>query len=104
MPDFIVSWSAYGPSGRLQAASQDDATAQVQQALTARGLATEATREDAFDGEAVILRSAVKRYGDMSSFAVCVYPVGGRSFYDAQRDQVERLKAQDTGYPSSVTT
>ena len=99
MAEYIVSWSAYGPSGRIQADSQEMATRFVEGRLWDCGLETkvvvfERTDPSAkWDGHFVILRSAVKRYGDMASFGVCVYPVGHTSFYDRQRDQLEAQKA-----------
>ena len=94
MPEFVISWSPYGPSGRLWAESQAGATQEVVRVLRQLGLETEITEHAAFDGQAIILRSPVKRYGDMASFAVCVYPVGGPSFYDAAREQDLAQKSQ----------
>ena len=42
-----------------------------------------------WEGDFIILKSLVKRYGDMASFGVCVYEVGQKSFYDAQREVLE---------------
>lgn len=95
MLEFIVSWSAYGPSGRIEAETQDEATVLVRAQLELLGLDTEVRREDAFAGDFVILRSRVKRYGDMASFGVCVYPVGGHSWYDADREQRQLMAAQE---------
>ena len=99
MTEFIVSWSAYGPSGRIQAESQEAATRFVEEQLWRCGLETQVlvwTPNDPcvrWEGQFVILRSSVKRYGDMASFGVCVYPVGVISFYDRQRDVLEAKKA-----------
>ena len=103
MPEFIVSWSPYGPSGRIQAASHADAVNNVAEDLRFFGLATEVIAynsaldqlETQWDGHCIIIRSPVKRYGDMGSFIVCVYAVGERSFYDVQREQIEAKKAQE---------
>lgn len=101
MLEFIVSWSAYGPSGRIQAETQEQATRFVEESLWRCGLETQVllwTPTDPsprWDGQFVILRSPVKRYGDMASFGVCVYPVGVTSFYDRQRDMLEAKKAVD---------
>lgn len=99
MSEYIVSWSAYGPSGRIHAESQEMATRFVEGRLWDCGLETQvrvwekSDPTQKWDGHFVILRSPVKRYGDMASFGVCVYPVGGTSFYDKQRDQLEAQKA-----------
>lgn len=92
MSEFIVSWSAYGPSGRIQAETQELATRCVEEHLWALGLETKVERQDAFEGHFIILRSPVKRYGDMASFGVCVYEVGEKSFYDWQREILEAKK------------
>ena len=104
MPEFIVSWSAYGPSGRLQASSQSEATRSIQEHLWAMGL--EATVHydrtmpglGEWEGDFIILKSLVKRYGDMASFGVCVYEVGQRSFYDAQREVLELQRMQEASH------
>ena len=99
MQEFIVSWSAYGPSGRIQADSQELATRFVEEQLWRCGLETQVLQwtptdpGEPWEGHFVILRSSVKRYGDMASFGVCVYPVGVTSFYDRQRDQLEAQRA-----------
>src|SRR5205823_4701054 len=92
--EFIVSWSAYGPSGRLQADDQTEATRAVRQALEGLGLHLRVERDPAFAGEVLVIKSKIPRYGDMGSFLVCVYPLGGRSWYDAAREQDQALKAQ----------
>ena len=65
----------------------------AQMALEALGLKTEVRQDERFAGDFVIIKSRIPRYGDMASFGVCVYPIGERSFYDADREQRERLKA-----------
>ena len=102
MTEFIVSWSAFGPSGRIQAESQEAATRFVEEQLWRCGLETQVLQwkpddpSEQWAGQFVILRSPVKRYGDMASFGVCVYPVGVTSFYDRQRDMLEAKKAVET--------
>src|SRR5438105_2521938 len=95
MPEFIIRWSPYGPSGRIEAPSQDQATQWVVYQLTQLGLETEITEHADYAGQAVVLRSPVKRYGDRGSVLVCVYPLGGRSWYDAAREHNEKMKAAD---------
>ena len=101
MTEYIVSWSAYGPSGRIQAETQEAATRYVEEQLWSCGLETQVMSwastdpSEPWQGQFVILRSPVKRYGDMASFGVCVYPVGVTSFYDRQRDMLEAKKAVD---------
>lgn len=100
MMEFIVSWSAYGPSGRIEATTQELATRMVEEHLWALGLETQVltwTPADPvaqWDGHFVILRSTEKRYGDMASFGVCVYEVGQKSFYDVQRERLETHKQE----------
>lgn len=94
MPEFIVSWSAYGPSGRLQADSQEICTKYVRDHLEAVGLATNLESGQG-DGDFIVIKSPAKRYGDRASFGVCVYEVGGRSFYDIQRDALEFKSKED---------
>ena len=93
MTEFIVSWSAYGPSGRIQALNQAEATAFVRRQLEAVGVGTKVDSNGEYAGDFIVLHSLVRRYGDMASFGVCVYPVGGTSFYDKQRDQLEAQKS-----------
>lgn len=107
MPEFIVSWSAYGPSGRIEADTQIAATRHVEECLWGTGLETAVMYGQPesldplqkFDGDFIVIKSKVKRYGDMASFGVCVYEVGGTSFYDRQRDQLEDAQ-QNASRPS----
>ena len=104
MPEFIVSWSAYGPSGRIEAVDQLTATKMVVTHLVMVGLQVAVYEGIAlhceepshqYDGDMIVIKSRVPRYGDMASFAVCVYPVGGHSWYDTQRDEDLARKAKE---------
>lgn len=99
---FIISWSAYGPSGRIEAENQERATFFVREQLEKVGVGTVADRQPEYDGDFIVLHSPVRRYGDMASFGVCVYPVGGKSFYDHQRDQLELKKLQEEHHATEV--
>ena len=103
MSEYIVSWSAYGPSGRIHAESQEAATRFVEEQLWKLGLETVRYHQHAgmcdplnlWDGHVIVIKSSVKRYGDMASFAVCVYAVGERSFYDEQRVVLDDQKIKE---------
>lgn len=107
MAEFIVSWSPYGPSGRIQAEDGAAAAMQVVQGLQQLGLQCEVfTPLDAqasdWQGRWITICSPVKRYGDSSSFGICVYAPGQISFYDRRREYLEAQ--QDLAMASKVTS
>ena len=105
MSEYIVSWSAYGPSGRIQADSQEAATRFVEEQLWKLGLETVRYHQsdvtcdplNLWDGHVIVIKSSVKRYGDMASFCVCVYAVGQKSFYDVQRE-IEKIQKEEKSH------
>ena len=102
MPEFIVSWSAYGPSGRLTADTLELATRYVEEHLWALGLETK-VQSGQGDGHFVVIKSPVKRYGDMASFGICVYEVGQTSFYDLQREALDHKHKQQEAYDAEAS-